>query len=240
MPWRCYKHPRTWRPIRAVTEISISNLLWLATGDFLMTAGNGKPCVKCNTNEWDNKGNCKQCARDRTREWRKANPERKRENARRLRNENIEEHREYQRRWARENPECSRRWREKNREHVKEVGLKNNQRWRKNNPEAARAIDHRRRARESKGGGSYTVAEWKALVDHYGGKCLCCGRMDVKLTADHVFPLAMGGTNDISNIQPLCMSCNARKNAKHIDYRTKPGILRWIQRKQKNTALREA
>jgi 5-methylcytosine-specific restriction endonuclease McrA len=68
-------------------------------------------------------------------------------------------------------------------------------------------------------------------VKHYGGRCLCCGRNDVTLTVDHIVPLVMGGSNDISNIQPLCRSCNCSKQAKNIDYRPDKGIKRWIQRK---------
>ena len=64
----------------------------------------------------------------------------------------------------------------------------------------------------------YTDAEWQSLCEKYDNKCLCCGEF-VKLTPDHVVPLVCGGTNDISNIQPLCLSCNARKRDRIIDYR---------------------
>ena len=37
------------------------------------------------------------------------------------------------------------------------------------------------------------------------------------LTVDHVVPISKGGSNDISNIQPLCCNCNSKKNAKQID-----------------------
>jgi 5-methylcytosine-specific restriction endonuclease McrA len=49
---------------------------------------------------------------------------------------------------------------------------------------------------------------------------LCCGRPDVKLTQDHVVPLARGGSNLIDNIQPLCASCNSSKGTQTIDYRS--------------------
>ncbi|MGH3145755.1 MAG: HNH endonuclease [Rubrobacter sp.] len=49
--------------------------------------------------------------------------------------------------------------------------------------------------------------------------CLCCGSSDKPLTPDHVVPLSLGGSNLIANIQPLCRSCNARKNVKVVDYR---------------------
>lgn len=61
-------------------------------------------------------------------------------------------------------------------------------------------------------------AEWTALCEHYGHKCLACGATG-ELVADHVVPIARGGTNTIDNIQPLCRPCNAKKYAKTIDYR---------------------
>jgi 5-methylcytosine-specific restriction endonuclease McrA len=67
--------------------------------------------------------------------------------------------------------------------------------------------------------GHYTAAEFKALCEEYGNACLRCGDKDAPLTPDHVIPLTLGGSNWISNIQPLCRRCNSRKNIKIIDYR---------------------
>ena len=49
--------------------------------------------------------------------------------------------------------------------------------------------------------------------------CLRCGAKDVLLTPDHVVPLSLGGSNLISNMQPLCGRCNSWKNVKVVDYR---------------------
>lgn len=39
------------------------------------------------------------------------------------------------------------------------------------------------------------------------------------IEADHIVALVNGGSDDISNIQPLCRNCNADKGAQTIDYR---------------------
>lgn len=69
--------------------------------------------------------------------------------------------------------------------------------------------------------GSHTDQEWEALKAKYNNTCLRCGKVEpeIKLTRDHVIPITKGGTDDIGNIQPLCVSCNSCKSDKHIDYR---------------------
>jgi len=78
--------------------------------------------------------------------------------------------------------------------------------------------EQRRRAREQNAIGSFTAEEWNALCDRYDYRCLCC-REQKALTADHVIPLHLGGSNRISNIQPLCLSCNSKKGLRMVDYR---------------------
>lgn len=77
---------------------------------------------------------------------------------------------------------------------------------------------HARRARKQNQGGSYTAQEWRDLCARYDHRCLCCGEQK-RLTIDHVLPISLGGSNSIDNIQPLCLACNLRKHAKHVDYR---------------------
>ena len=78
-----------------------------------------------------------------------------------------------------------------------------------------------RRARKYQAEGSHTEAEWEALKAQYDYTCLRCGKCEpeITLTRDHVIPITKGGSDWITNIQPLCHSCNSAKNAQSIDYR---------------------
>jgi 5-methylcytosine-specific restriction endonuclease McrA len=51
-------------------------------------------------------------------------------------------------------------------------------------------------------------------------QCQSCGQTgtETQLTIDHIIPLALGGTNDISNLQTLCSPCNSQKKH-HLDPR---------------------
>lgn len=94
--------------------------------------------------------------------------------------------------------------------------------------EQKRVAEQRRRVRATVLlGRSYTVAEWLALVAFYSpeGNCLRCEQSSAPLTADHVIPLSVGGSNDIGNIQPLCQRCNNEKHVQRDDYRFDKGIV---------------
>ena len=82
-------------------------------------------------------------------------------------------------------------------------------------------LEAERLHREATAVGSHTEREWQQIVATAGGKCLRCGASGpgVKLTKDHVVPLAEGGTNYASNLQPLCTSCNSWKGTREIDFR---------------------
>ncbi len=101
--------------------------------------------------------------------------------------------------------------------------------WKAANPD--KVCDCRRRHRIRRWGRTenFTEFEFQELKHQLGDICLRCkrheselGRLSLKLVPDHVVPLAMGGSNDIENIQPLCSngkgSCNQKKCANYANY----------------------
>jgi len=46
-----------------------------------------------------------------------------------------------------------------------------------------------------------------------GYKCELCGSVDF-ISVDHIIPVKRGGTNAISNLQCLCLSCNCSKGSR--------------------------
>ena len=50
----------------------------------------------------------------------------------------------------------------------------------------------------------------KILFRIYGYQCALCYCQE-NLTIDHIIPLTKGGTNDLYNLQILCLDCNQRK-----------------------------
>jgi hypothetical protein len=63
------------------------------------------------------------------------------------------------------------------------------------------------------------AAVWKR--DH--GVCALCGNNRSAWEADHIVPLVMGGSNDISNYRTLCVKCHKAETAKLARSRSKRG-----------------
>lgn len=91
------------------------------------------------------------------------------------------------------------------------------ERWKAKNPDAVRVIgvrsSSRRRARERGAAGDFTQADIDDIRMLQKGRCAEC-RHKKRLEIDHIIPLSKGGTNARTNLQLLCRSCNARKNAR--------------------------
>lgn len=114
----------------------------------------------------------------------------------------------------------NRRYREANKAKIRA----NYKAWRlrtdyKRDPDSTAAAKHKLRAKKTGAGGSFTKEQWLRLKAKFDHKCAACGAA-VRLQVDHIISIANGGVSDISNIQPLCRSCNRKKGADTTDYRT--------------------
>jgi 5-methylcytosine-specific restriction endonuclease McrA len=76
----------------------------------------------------------------------------------------------------------------------------------------------RRAAAFGYSGPHFTKEQWLELLEACGHRCLACGATE-SVSVDHIVPLSLGGSNAITNIQPLCATCNSLKGAAVRDYR---------------------
>lgn len=95
-----------------------------------------------------------------------------------------------------------------------------NKRWLSLNYEKKLWFNNQRRVKRMGNGGSHSFGEWENLKAQYNWTCPACKKNEpaIKLTRDHIVPLSKGGSDNIENIQPLCGSCNCRKNARNIRF----------------------
>lgn len=135
---------------------------------------------------------------------------------------------------------CSERQNEKNKEYAKQNRSRLNaymrdwrsiniEKVRKSNRDSAKRRAHKRAAyrhmRRAAGKFSYDVIP--ELMKLQKGLCACCRKPFSSLVeVDHITPIALGGTNERSNLQLLCRFCNRSKGAKHpIDFMQSIGYL---------------
>lgn len=68
------------------------------------------------------------------------------------------------------------------------------------------------------------------ILDKTGGICAKCGRpLPIeKTTIDHFIPKYRGGTDEISNLIPMCKRCNKQKGSRIVGMEELPYLLqRW-------------
>lgn len=75
------------------------------------------------------------------------------------------------------------------------------------------------RLAEARAKGTHTEAEWLALVAFCGFRCVRCGEHVDRPVKDHIRPIYQGGSDAITNIQPMCVSCNCSKGPDSTDHR---------------------
>lgn len=69
--------------------------------------------------------------------------------------------------------------------------------------------------------GTHTPDEWVLMKIFFEHTCVkCFGESGlVNVEKDHIIPIYQGGSDSITNIQPLCAMCNAAKGPENIDHR---------------------
>ena len=99
--------------------------------------------------------------------------------------------------------------------------------WAQANPEKRTATANKRRARLTGAGGTYTAEDIKAIYKAQRGRCgYCRASLKAGYEVDHIKAIARGGTNDRSNLQLLCETCNRRKHALDpIEFAQRMGLL---------------
>jgi len=66
--------------------------------------------------------------------------------------------------------------------------------------------------------GEVSYIDWRDLCKENDDSCFYCGDRNpdnprLWLTVDHIYPLSWGGCHDISNVRPVCKSCNSAKGS---------------------------
>jgi 5-methylcytosine-specific restriction endonuclease McrA len=194
----------------------------------------GKPCPRGHISErYSTKGTCIACLRL---EWERLYEsnhtglrERRSAATKAYREANLEASREKQRIYSRKVYEARKpymaAWLAANAEKVRDYRRARDAAMSEDQREKRRVHVRNRRARKKGNGGKHTAAQIRDLLVRQRHKCpFCSANLRRGFHADHIMPLALGGSNDIGNIQLLCPTCNDSKGFSHP--------IAWAQKKR--------
>lgn len=66
--------------------------------------------------------------------------------------------------------------------------------------------------------GTHSKDDWQEMLLFFNNECVICGAKE-KIVKDHIIPIYQEGSDAITNLQPLCQSCNSSKGADNTDHR---------------------
>jgi len=81
----------------------------------------------------------------------------------------------------------------------------------------------------------YHVREY--LLEKWDRKCAYCGKTDVPLEIEHIYPLSRGGSDRVSNLTISCHDCNQKKDDKTAEEFGHPEIQKKALKSLKSTAF---
>lgn len=155
--------------------------------------------------------------------WQENNKERYAANAKRWREDNKERKAANDKRWYEENKEhCAakmKQWYEENKEHY--AAKKKQWRETERGKLLSRLKSQRRRQRKRNLATDHDLItqEWLEIVAAQNNHCALCGEHFPieELTADHIYPLKLGGLFVKENAQAACGPCNSSKGTKTME-----------------------
>lgn len=187
--------------------------------------GRQSACKQCQKQHYINN---KQAYRDKSEQWRIDNPSKYKAATKAYYDANAEIIRQRAKEWHHQNKTYASKkakeryaanpeyWRQKSRDWIaanREYKRARDSQYAKEHPEVYKASAARRKARIRQNG-IYAISQ-KEMRKLYASPCLYCGSTQ-RIEADHVIPIARGGTHSIGNLVPACKSCNASKRQRTI------------------------
>lgn len=141
---------------------------------------------------------CKPCVQIKSKQWLENNRQRNIESCKARYLANPESYKKRSKEWAINNPDLK---------------AQTNRLYQINNPHVYRATKQRRKIRKAQNG-EYAISN-KEWIKLYSSACIYCGS-NKDIQADHVIPIARGGTHGIGNLVPACKTCNTSKRERTI------------------------